>query len=124
MLRGRIALETGTHSPWISRLLTNAGTPSHRGACPQGAFDRGEAEEKRSHGRTDAGAGTDRSSVAVSGETSQRQSAGGPDTDPGPSRLVRARTALVNTAHGLAKSYGERLRGCNVRNLYPEKPKG
>ena len=50
MLRGRIALETGTHSPWISRLLTNAGTPSHRGACPQGAFDRGEAEEKRSHG--------------------------------------------------------------------------
>ena len=27
--------------------------------------------------------------------------------------LVRARTALVNTARGLAKSYGERLRGCN-----------
>jgi hypothetical protein len=26
--------------------------------------------------------------------------------------LVRARTALVNTARGLAKSYGERLRGC------------
>ena len=35
--------------------------------------------------------------------------------------LVRARTALVNTARGLAKSYGERLRGCNVRNLNPEK---
>ena len=30
--------------------------------------------------------------------------------------LVRARTALVNTARGMAKS-GERLRGCNVRNL-------
>jgi hypothetical protein len=29
--------------------------------------------------------------------------------------LVRARTGLVNTARGLAKSYGERLRGCNVR---------
>jgi len=38
--------------------------------------------------------------------------------------LVRARTALVNTARGLAKSYGERLRGCNVRNLNPEKAQG
>src|SRR4029077_14589590 len=35
--------------------------------------------------------------------------------------LVRARTALVNTARGLAKSYGERLRGCNPRNMNPEK---
>src|SRR6202008_1447148 len=35
--------------------------------------------------------------------------------------LVRARTAWVNTARGLAKSYGQRLRGCNVRNLDPEK---
>jgi transposase len=38
--------------------------------------------------------------------------------------LVRARTALVNTARGLAKSYGERLRGCNVRNMNPEKADG
>lgn len=34
--------------------------------------------------------------------------------------LVRARTALVNTARSLAKSYGERLRG-NVRHRNPEK---
>jgi transposase len=38
--------------------------------------------------------------------------------------LVRTRTALVNTARGLAKSYGERLRGCNVRNMNPEKAEG
>jgi transposase len=38
--------------------------------------------------------------------------------------LVRARTALVNTARGLAKSYGKRLRGCNVRNMNPEKAEG
>ena len=38
--------------------------------------------------------------------------------------LVRARTALVNTARGLVKSYGERLRGCNVRNMNPEKAEG
>jgi transposase len=38
--------------------------------------------------------------------------------------LVRARTALINTARGLAKSHGERLRGCNPRNVNPEKAEG
>ncbi len=38
--------------------------------------------------------------------------------------LVRSRTALINTARGLAKSYGERLRGCNPRNVNPEKAQG
>jgi hypothetical protein len=38
--------------------------------------------------------------------------------------LVRARTGLVNAARGLAKSYGERLSGCNVRNMNPEKAEG
>jgi transposase len=31
---------------------------------------------------------------------------------------------LINTARGLTKSYGERLRGCNPRNLNPEKAQG
>jgi transposase len=35
--------------------------------------------------------------------------------------LVRARTALINTARGLTKSYGERLQGCNPRNMNAEK---
>jgi transposase len=30
----------------------------------------------------------------------------------------------VNTARGRAKSYGERLRGCNVRDRNPEKAEG
>jgi len=38
--------------------------------------------------------------------------------------LVRARTSLINTARGLTKSYGERLRGCHPRNLNPEKAQG
>jgi transposase len=38
--------------------------------------------------------------------------------------LVRARTSLINTARGLTKSYGERLRGCNPRNMNPEKAQG
>lgn len=32
-------------------------------------------------------------------------------------RLVRARTSLINTARGLTKSCGERLRGCSPRNI-------
>src|ERR1700683_2941192 len=35
--------------------------------------------------------------------------------------LVRARTSLINTVRGVTKSYGERLRGCNSRNMNPEK---
>jgi transposase len=35
--------------------------------------------------------------------------------------LVRARTALINVARGLTKSYGERLHGCSPRNLNPQK---
>ena len=34
--------------------------------------------------------------------------------------LVRARTSLINTARGVTKSYGERLRGCNPRNMNRE----
>ena len=34
--------------------------------------------------------------------------------------LVRARTALINAARGLAKSYGERLRGCDVVGCLPQ----
>ena len=38
--------------------------------------------------------------------------------------LVHARTALANTARGVAKSYGERLRGCNIRNMKADKAEG
>ena len=31
----RIALECGTHSPWVSRLAHRARTPGHRGQRPQ-----------------------------------------------------------------------------------------
>jgi hypothetical protein len=37
---------------------------------------------------------------------------------------VRRGQSLINTARGLTKSYGERLRGCNPRNMKPEKASG
>src|SRR5436305_13002774 len=85
MPRSRIALETGTHSPWVSRLLSELGRD--RGPCTQRAVDRGEPAQRRSPGCADSGSsGADRSTVAVSGEASQCESTGRSDGDPSASR--------------------------------------
>jgi transposase len=121
----RIALETGTHSPWISRLLSELG---HEVIVAHARNVRLIGESRKKDDRLDAQtlarlARIDpqllcpvkhRSAKAQADLTLIRARAG----------LVRARTALVNTARGLAKSYGERLRGCNVRNMNPEKAEG
>jgi len=122
MPRSRIALETGMHSPWVSRLLSGLG---HEVIVAHARNVRLIGESRRKDDRLDAQtlarlARIDpqllcpvkhRSAKAQADLTVIRARAG----------LVRARTALVNTARGLAKSYGERLRGCNVRNMNPEK---
>jgi transposase len=121
----RIALETGTHSPWISRLLRELG---HEVIVANARKVRLIGESRKKDDRLDAQslarlARIDpqllcpvkhRSEQAQADLIMIRARAG----------LVRARTGLVNTARGLAKSYGERLRGCNVRNLNPDKAEG
>src|SRR5499433_1094583 len=120
--RSRIALETGTHSPWISRLLSELGheviVANARKVRPIGESrkkdDRLDAQALARLARIDPGLlcpVKHRSAQAQADLTVIRARAG----------LVRARTSLVNTARSLAKSYGERLRGCNVRNMNPEK---
>ena len=125
MPRSRIALEIGTHSPWISRLLSELG---HEVIVANARKVRLIGESRKKDDRMDAQtlarlARIDpqllspvkhRSAQAQADLTVIRARAG----------LVRARTALVNTVRGLAKSYGERLRGCNVRNMNPEKAEG
>ena len=122
MPRSRIALEIGTHSPWISRLLNGLG---HEVIVANARKVRLIGESRKKDDRLDAQtlarlARIDpqllypvkhRSAQAQADLMMIRARAG----------LVRARTALVNTARGLAKSYGERLRGCNVRNMDAEK---
>src|SRR5437762_11268208 len=122
MTRSRIALETGMHSPWVSRLLSQLG---HEVIVAHARNVRLIGESRKKDDRLDAQtlarlARVDpqllypvkhRSVQAQADLMTIRARAG----------LVRARTALVNTARGLAKSYGERLRGCNVRNLDREK---
>jgi transposase len=125
MPRSRIALETGMHSPWVSRLLSEL---EHEVIVAHARNVRLIGESRRKDDRMDAQALArlaridpqllspvkHRSAQAQADLTVIRARAG----------LVRARTALVNTARGLAKSYGERLRGCNVRNMKPEKAEG
>src|SRR5215813_4719353 len=108
--RSRMALETGTHSPWISRLLTQLGhqvivahaqkvdliTKSTR------KDDRHDAKTLARLARIDPellGPVQHRSAKAQIHLAVIRARA----------ELVRARTALINGSRGLTKSYGERL---------------
>src|SRR5690349_4297433 len=71
MPRSRVALEIGTHSPWISRLLSELGHEVIVANARKVRADRGEPQERRSPGCADLGAtGADRCRVAVSGEAS------------------------------------------------------
>src|SRR3989442_4273441 len=111
MPRSRIALETGMHSPWVSRLLSELG---HEVIVAHARKVRLIGESRRKDDRIDARtlarlARIDpqllspvqhRSAKAQIHLTVIRARAG----------LVSARAALVNTARGLAKSYGEPLR--------------
>src|ERR1700723_4431072 len=123
--RSLIALETGMHSPWVSRLLSELG---HEVIVAHAPNRRLIGESRRKDDRFDAMtlARLARIDPQLLSPVKHRSAQAQADlmTIRARAGLVRARTALVNTARGLAKSYGERLRGCNVRNMSPEKAEG
>jgi len=122
MPRSRIALETGTHSPWISRLLGELG---HEVIVANARKVRLIGESRKKDDRLDAQtlARLARIDPGLLCPVKHRSAQAQADLTVIRARaaLVRARTGLVNSARSLAKSYGERLRGCNVRNMNPEK---
>jgi len=116
--RSLIAMETGTHSPWVSRLLTELEykvivahaqkvqliTKSNR------KDDRHDARTLARLARIDPellGPVRHRSAQAQIHLTVIRARA----------ELVSVRTALVNAARGLAKSYGQRLPKCGTQQV-------
>jgi len=121
MLRSRIAMETGTHSPWVSRVLTELG---HEVIVAHAQQVRLIVKSRRKDDRLDARtlarlARIDpelltpvqhRSAQAQLHLAEIRARAG----------LVSARTALVNAARGLVKSYGQRLRKCGTLQVSRE----
>jgi transposase len=125
MPQSRMALETGMHSPWVSRLLSELG---HEVIVAHARNVRLIGESRKKDDRLDAQtlARLARIDPELLSPVKHRSAKAQADLSVIRARagLVRARTALVNTARGLAKSYGERLRGCNVRNMNPEKAEG
>jgi hypothetical protein len=87
MPRSRIALETGTHSPRVSRLLSELG---HEAIVVHARSVRLIGESRRKDDRIDARtlarlARID-PTIVVSSEASKRRGPSGPDGDPGASR--------------------------------------
>ena len=120
-----MALEIGTHAPWISRLLSELG---HEVIVANARQVRLIGESRKKDDRLDAQtlARLARIDPELLCPVKHRSAQAQADLAVIRARagLVRARTGLANTVRGLAKSYGERLRGCNVRNLDPEKAEG
>jgi transposase len=119
--RSLIALETGTHSPWVSRLLTELGHEvivAH--AQKVQLITRSNRKDDRHDARTLArlarvdpellGPVRHRSVQAQLHLTVIRARA----------ELVSARTAMVNAARGLVKSYGQRLPKCGTYQVSRE----
>jgi transposase len=122
MARSRIALEVGTHSPWVSRLLESLG---HEVIVANARRVRIISESSRKDDRMDAQmlARLARVDPALlypirhRGERVQQHLA----MIKARAGLVDGRTALVNTARGLTKSFGERIGKCDTDQMGVEK---
>jgi transposase len=121
--RQRIAMESGTHSPWISRLLEELG---HQVIVANARKLRAIYENESKSDRIDAATLADlayshpRLLKPIRHRSADRQS----DLNLLRSRdaLVRVRTLLVNSARGLVKSGGGRLPSC-ASEVFPERAK-
>src|SRR5271167_3430963 len=120
MPRSRIALETGMHSPWVSRVLSELG---HEVIVAHARKVRLIGESRRKDDRFDARtlAWLARIDPRLLAPVQHRSAQAHLMVIRARAGLVRARTSLINPARGLTKSYGERLRGCSPRNMNAEK---
>jgi len=123
--RNRIALETGTHSPWVSRQLTQVG---HEVIVAHARNVRLIGESSRKDDQLDARtlARLARIDPALLSPVRHRSAKAQIHLTVIRARaaLVSARTALVNAARGLTKSYGQRLRKCGTEQMNREIAKG
>ena len=123
--RSRIALETGTHSPWVSRQLTAMG---HEVIVAHARNVRLIGESSRKDDRLDARtlARLARIDPGLLGPVRHRSAQAQIHLTVIRARaaLVGTRTALVNAARGLTKSYGQRLRKCGTGQMNREIAKG
>jgi transposase len=118
MSRSRVAMETGTHSPWVSRALTELG---HEVIVAHAQKVRLIAKSRRKDDRLDARtlARLARIDPDLLSPVQHRSAQAQLHLAEIRARaaLVSSRTALVNAARGLVKSYGERLRKCHTQQV-------
>jgi transposase len=123
--RCRIALETGTHSPWVSRQLSELG---HEVIVAHARNVRLIGESSRKDDQVDARtlARLARIDPGLLGPVRHRSAQAQIHLTVIRARavLVSTRTALVNAARGLTKSYGERLKKCGTEQMNRESAKG
>jgi transposase len=119
--RSLIALETGTHSPWVSRLLRELG---HEVLVAHAQKVQLITKSTRKDDRHDARtlARLARIDPELLGPVRHRSAQAQIHLSVIRARaeLVRARTALVNAARGLVKSYGLRLPKCGTQQVSRE----
>jgi hypothetical protein len=118
--RSRIARETGTHSPWVSRQLNQLG---HEVIVAHARNVRLISESSRKDDRLDARtlARLARIDPALLSPVRHRSAKAQIHLTVIRARatLVSARTALVNAARGLTKSHGARLPKCGSEQMNP-----
>lgn len=117
----RVVVETGTHANWVHDVLTEAG---HEVVVANARKVRAISANERKSDTRDARmlARLGRSDVALLAPVQVR--AEGVRLDLAVIRaramLVEARTALVNSVRGLAKSSGHRLGACSAASLHKQ----
>ena len=122
MRRTRIALEGGTHSPWISRLLTELG---HEVIVANPRQVKLISESSRKDDRMDAR--TLARLARVDPELLRPIQHRSEKTQLDRMRvnvravLIGTRTALINSVRGMTKSMGERVEACDADSLNHER---
>jgi transposase len=116
-----VALEVGTDSGWVSRLLTQLG---HEVLVADARKVRSLAGKAKKHDRLDAEflariCRVDRnllSPIKLRSEHTQLQLATIRTRD----KLVRARTMMINAVRGMVKTTGVRLAKCSAESFYKQ----
>jgi transposase len=125
MPQGRIAMEVGTHSPWLSRQLSSLGFEVIVANARQVQLI---SASSRKNDRMDARmlARLARADAELLRPIQHRGEQAQADLMRIRIRaaLVEARTSLVNTARGLTKAVGERLPSCDTDSMGVEKLEG
>ena len=121
MPRSRVALEVGTHSPWVSRHLAKLG---HEVIVANARQVRLISDSTRKDDKLDAKtlARLARIDPQLLSPVRHRSEQAQADLIMIRARaaLVEARTALINSVRGLTKSYGERLPSCATYQVCEE----